>query len=128
MANPSQSFDGLAADYQETTTWPRHLAAGLALILALGLPAAAAKAELAIGSQRSAAAMAAGVGALEGQVSARCWQEGKEILAEGNFTSADIGQDLRAQAVYLQSGGSMAGHTAVVLPIANALCLLTVRP
>lgn len=128
MTNPSKASTAKSASYQKTTSRPRCLALGLALGLAMMASAGDARAELTLESQRAAAALAAGVGALKGTVSARCWQEGREILAEGDFTSADIGQDLRARALFLQSGGTLAGNTAVVLPIADALCLLTVRP
>lgn len=126
MTTHSKPGRTTGSSYQERTLRPKSLATALALALALA--AGSARAELTLESRRSAAAQAAGVGALTGTVSARCWQEGREIVAERDFTSAEIGQELKGRSLFLQSGGSVAGHSAVLLPIANALCLLTVHP
>ena len=61
---------------------------------------------------------------LAGDVRARCWQAGREILSEAEFVGAAIPPGLREQAINL--GGS--GRQAVLLPFGDTFCLLTVRP
>lgn len=61
---------------------------------------------------------------LAGDVRARCWQEGQEILSEADFANAAIPPGLREQAINL--GGS--GRQAVLVPFGDTFCLLTVRP
>jgi hypothetical protein len=61
---------------------------------------------------------------LEGDVRARCWQQGREILSEANFATAAIPPGLREQAISLDGRG----RTAVLLPFADTFCLLTVSP
>ncbi len=63
-------------------------------------------------------------GALAGDVRARCWQHGNEILDVTDFASAAVPPELRAQAVSLRASG----RTAVLLPFADTFCLLTISP
>lgn len=101
------------------------LALGLA-VAALALPATPL-AEVTIGTERSAGVAATRPGALQGQVTTRCWQEGREILAIEDFAQAEVGLELRERSVSLAQAGA-AGRTAVIVPLADALCLLTIRP
>lgn len=120
----------MLAPYQESRRRPMLVRAAVALLpaLLLALAAAPASAELAVNSG-GARPQAAGLtpGALTGSVAARCWQEGQEVLSEGDFASAEIPPGLRERALSLKGAGADA-RTTVILPLADALCLLTVRP
>ena len=88
----------------------------------LGFPALA---EVAVGGGRDAGA-ATRPGALEGRVAARCWQEGREVLALDDFGAAEVGTKLRELALGLQDDAG--ARRAVIVPLADSLCLLTISP
>jgi hypothetical protein len=99
-----------------TTVW-------LALLLVAG-PAAA---EITSGGERprDQGQTPTAVGnELAGDVRTRCWQEGREILAEADFANASIPPGLRELSI------NLAGDTrrAVLLPFGDTFCLLTVSP
>jgi hypothetical protein len=96
-----------------------------AFCLALGLCAGPAMAEITSGGERPPAASGTRVGAeLSGDIRASCWQEGREIVSEANFANGAIPPGLREQAINLEGSG----RRAVLLPIGDTFCLLTVRP
>ncbi len=100
-----------------------------ALGLALGALAGPAAAEIAPGGERPAGPSQGQaptrVGAeLEGEVGARCWQEGREIVSENAFATAAIPPGLREQAINLRGRD----RSAVLLPLGQTFCLLTVSP
>ena len=101
------------------------------LAFALTLGAGPALAEITTGGTQAAVGsrVVGGTGPgsasqLEGDVRARCWQQGREILSEADFASAAIPPEMRAQAISLKGSG----RTAVLLPFADTFCLLTVSP
>ena len=98
------------------------------LAFALTLGAGPALAEITTGGTQAAVGSrvvgATGTASLEGDVRARCWQQGREILSEADFASAAIPPEMRAQAISLKGSG----RTAVLLPFADTFCLLTVSP
>lgn len=61
---------------------------------------------------------------LAGEVGTRCWQQGREILAETDFAEASIPPALREQTINLAGNG----RRAVLVPFGDTFCLLTVRP
>jgi hypothetical protein len=99
------------------------------LAFALTLGAGPALAEITTGGTQPAVGSRAAGGtgtaaSLKGDVRARCWQQGREILSETNFATAAIPPGLREQAISLDGSG----RTAVLLPFADTFCLLTVSP
>jgi hypothetical protein len=98
------------------------------LAFALMLGAGPALAEITTGGTQPAVGSRAvggtGTASLKGDVRARCWQQGREILSEANFATAAIPPGLREQAISLDGSG----RTAVLLPFADTFCLLTVSP
>ena len=95
--------------------------------LALSLVAFPAVAEITSGGERprEQGQTPTRVGSeLAGEVGTRCWQQGREILAESDFATASIPPGLREQAINLASNG----RQAVLLPFGDTFCLLTVRP
>jgi hypothetical protein len=98
------------------------------LALAVTLGAGPALAEITSGGTQAAVGSrvvgATGTASLEGDVRARCWQQGREILSEANFATAAIPPGLREQAISLDGRG----RKAVLLPFADTFCLLTVSP
>lgn len=95
----------------------------LACSLALG--AGAATAEITnSGSRVVGGTASSAMGTLEGDVRARCWQQGREILSEAEFAAATIPPPLREQAISLQGRS----RSVVLLPFADTFCLLTVSP
>jgi hypothetical protein len=111
-----------AAVYQESRRRPTRATAGW-LVLALLLAATPAAAEITASGERPAAGEQR-VGSLEGDVRVRCWQEGREIVSEAAFASATIPPELRERGIRLDGGG----RTAVLLPLADTFCLLTISP
>ncbi|MEZ5866765.1 MAG: hypothetical protein R3D25_22825 [Geminicoccaceae bacterium] len=99
--------------------------ATLAIALALASGSPPALAEVTVGGER-AAASALRPGALEGRVSARCWQDGLQVLAIDDFAAAEVGQQLKELSLGLQGGGGK--RSAVIVPLADSLCLLTISP
>ncbi len=106
-----------------------------AFCFALGLSAAPAMGEITPGGERPQAAsrgQSASQGQtptrvgseLSGDVRARCWQQGREILSETDFANAAIPPALREQAINLAGSG----RQALLLPFGDTFCLLTVRP
>ena len=100
-----------------------------ALCFALVLGAAPAMAEISTAGERPLAASQGQTptrvgGELAGAVLARCWQEGREILSEADFATASVPPGLREQAINLGGGG----RKAVLLPLGDTFCLLTIRP
>lgn len=61
---------------------------------------------------------------LTGEVGTRCWQQGREILAETGFAAASIPPALREQAINLASDS----RHAVLVPFGDTFCLLTIHP
>jgi hypothetical protein len=131
---PSPSRINDDAVYQQSPNWPKRCAAlGVALALVCGLASLPALAEISTGGERQLAqSQSQGQGQtptrvgseLAGDVRARCWQEGREILSEADFTTAAIAPGLREQAINLGGGG----RQAVLVPLGDTFCLLTVRP
>ena len=99
--------------------------AALAIALALASGGASALAEVNVGGERAGGA-AVRPGALEGRVSARCWQDGLQVLAIDDFAAAEVGQELKELSLGLQGGGGK--RSAVIVPLADSLCLLTISP
>jgi len=98
-----------------------------ALCLALVLVAVPAVAEITAGGERprdQGQAPTRVGNELTGEVGTRCWQQGREILAETNFATASIPPALREQAINL--GGN--SRHAVLVPFGDTFCLLTVHP
>lgn len=99
-----------------------------AAFLVLALLAFPATAEITSGSERPrdrGQTPARVVGnELTGTIGTRCWQEGREILAEADFATASIPPGLREQAINLAGQD----RQAVLLPLGDTFCLLTVRP
>ena len=111
--------------------------AAFGLVLLLGLASLPAMAEISTGGERPLAPshnagqssgqgqMPTRVGAeLAGEVRARCWQEGREILSEADFATASIPPGLREQTINLEASG----RQALLLPLGDTFCLLTARP
>jgi hypothetical protein len=92
---------------------------GLALLVA-AMPAAA---EITASGERQPVASRTAT-SLEGNVRARCWQEGREIVSEADFARAAVPPELRERGIRLEGGG----RTAVLLPLADTFCLLTISP
>jgi hypothetical protein len=124
IAKPSASFTD-PASYQQCRPRPRRLAMAL-LGLVLALAGGELRAEITAGNGRTVGgpSAGAGIGSLDGEVRARCWQHGNEIVDVGAFAAAAIPPELRQQAISLEG----AGRTAVLLPFADTFCLLTVNP
>lgn len=123
MAEPLASLEDRAV-YQETTRRPIRSAA---LCLALVLVAVPAAAEITAGGERprDQGQTPTRVGhELAGEVATRCWQQGREILAETGFATASIPPALREQAINL-AGNS---RHAVLVPFGDTFCLLTTHP
>lgn len=95
----------------------------VALVLATGGPPASA--EVTVGGERAGSGVAR-PGALEGRVSARCWQDGLQVLAIDDFAAAEVGLELKELSLGLQGGGGK--RSAVIVPLADSLCLLTISP
>jgi hypothetical protein len=122
----SSSRVGDSASYQERRPTPTRFAP---IALAICLVTAPAVAEITTGGERPRVASQGQsptvVGAeLAGDVRARCWQEGREILAEADFQRGAIPPGLREQAIQLEGRG----QRVVLLPFGETFCLLTVRP
>lgn len=119
------------ASYQESLRSPKRFAAMAGLALTLALAAMPAAADIETGADRATPAPSAtrvgeggSAGSLDGDVRARCWQHGSEILDVTDFASAALPPELREQAVSLKASG----RTAVLLPFADTFCLLTISP
>lgn len=101
----------------------------MAAFLILALAGSPARAELALGAKGGAdrtAGIGTGLGALEGRVAARCFQQGREVLALDDFAAAEVGTRLRELSLGLQGGAGK--RSAVIVPLADSLCLLTISP
>ncbi|HRY26417.1 MAG TPA: hypothetical protein P5558_18760 [Geminicoccaceae bacterium] len=99
--------------------------AALTFALVMSASGAPALAEVTVGGERAGSGVAR-PGALEGRVSARCWQDGLQVLAIDDFAAADVGLELKELSLGLQGGGGK--RSAVIVPLADSLCLLTISP
>jgi uncharacterized protein (DUF1501 family) len=123
MSMPSWLFDQRLS-YQKGTARPMLFTLGwLACTLAFGAGPVAAEITSS-GSRVGGGVASSATTSLEGDVRARCWQQGREILSEADFATAAIPPALREQAISLRGRS----RTVVLLPFADSFCLLTVSP